>query len=150
MGALKQPDRKRNAQEVMRSADRLSLYDRYGSIAYGIILQIIPEPELAQTVLIDVFSSPQINSLAEGSTQAIGPIIRLARAKALDARPRATALNQPQPIQVPETNVNTEKLVFNLSFYQGYTTEEIADKLQLSQTNVLKTIYTYFKQLRSS
>ncbi|CAN5195845.1 hypothetical protein BH09BAC4_BH09BAC4_46820 [soil metagenome] len=150
MGALKPTDRKRDAQEVMRSADRLSLYDRYGSVAYGIILQIIPEPELAQTVLIDVFSSSQITSLAEASTQAIGPIIRLARAKALEARPRSTALNQAQPIQVPETNVNTEKLVFNLSFYQGYTTEEIADKLQLSQTNVLKTIYTYFKQLRSS
>ncbi|GAB4032389.1 RNA polymerase sigma factor [Spirosoma jeollabukense] len=150
MGALKQTDRKRDAQEVMRSADRLSLYDRYSAIAYGIILQIIPEPELAQTVLIDVFSSPQINSLAEASTQAIGPIIRLTRAKALEARSNSTALNQPQSIQVPETNVNTEKLVFNLSFYQGYTTEEIADKLQLSPTNVLKTIYTYFKQLRSS
>jgi hypothetical protein len=150
MGALKQTDRKRDAQEVIRSADRLSLYDRYGSIAYGIILQIIPEPELAQTVLIDVFSSPQISSLTESSTQTIGPIIRLARAKALEARPKSIALNQPLPIQVSETNVNTEKLVFNLSFYQGYTTEEIADKLQLSQTNVLKTIYTYFKQLRSS
>ena len=150
MGALKQTDRKRDAQEVIRHADRLSLYDRYGSIAYGIILQIISEPELAQTVLIDVFSSPQISSLTESSAYAIGPIIRLARAKALEARPESTALNQPLPIQVSETNVNTEKLVFNLSFYQGYTTEEIADKLQLSQTNVLKTIYTYFKQLRSS
>lgn len=150
MSALKKVDRKRDAQEVIRHADRLSLYDRYGSIVYGIILRIIPEPELAQTVLIDVFSSPQISSFTEASKHAIGPIIRLARDKALEARPESIALNQPPPIQVSEPNVNTEKLVFNLSFYQGYTTEEIADKLQLSQTNVLKTIYTYFKQLRSS
>ena len=143
MGALKQSATHLASQEGNRAVDRLSLYDRYGSIAYGIILQIIPEPELAQTVLIDLFTSPQVKSYTDTPLQAGGEIIRLARAKALQARPTIQA-------PFPVTNDNAEKLVFELSFYQGYTIEEIATKLQLSQTDVLKTIHCYFKKLRSS
>ncbi len=145
MGKMKQVYRKPTSQEIIRQADHLSLYDRYGSMAYGIILQIIPEPELAQSVLIDLFSSLQIRSYAEMSAHTTGNIIRLARSKAIAARPVPVT----QSIPISNTNDNTEKLVFDLSFCQGYSLEAIAKKLQLSHTNVLKSIYTYFKHLRS-
>ncbi len=148
MGIMKQVYRQPTSQEIIRQADHLSLYDRYGSMAYGIILQIIPEPELAQTVLVDLFTSPQIKSCAEMSSHATSEIIRLARSKAIAARLAPVAASQ--SISTSTTNDNTEKLVFDLSFCQGYTLEAIAEKLQLSHTNVLKFIYTYFKHLRSS
>ncbi|MVM35348.1 hypothetical protein GO755_35325 [Spirosoma sp. HMF4905] len=148
MGTFKRIDSSRASQEVARETDRLLLYDRYGSLAYGVILQIIPEPEIAQTVLIDLFSSSQVLSYTEDSRQVSSKIIRLARAKALEARP--DGFNKSVSIQEASVNDDMGKLVFDLSFYKGFTIEEIADKLQLSKTNVLSTIYTYFKQQRSS
>ncbi len=137
------------SSQALKSADRLALYDQHGSMAYGLILRIIPEPELAQAVLIDVFTSPRLTACAETSTA--GEIIRLARAKALAARPTSIG-----PVlisaQFPATNdtIDTAKLVFNLSFCQGCTPEAIAEKLKLSPVNVLKTFHTYFNYLRSS
>lgn len=148
MGALKQSDSSLAAQEVTRGKDCLSLYDRYGSLAYGIILQIIPEPELAQAVLIDLFTSPPLKSYAEEMSPVSRDIIRLARAKALDSRP--ARLTKSLTIQDAITNDTIGKLVFDLSFYKGYSIEEIATKLQLSKTTVLTLIHDYFKQQRSS
>ncbi|WP_381503932.1 RNA polymerase sigma factor [Spirosoma flavum] len=145
---MKQVYKQPTSQEVIRQADHLALYDRYGSMAYGLILQIIPEPDLAQAVLVDLFTSPQLKSYAETPSQVAGEIIRLARNKALIAKPIHTTPSLSIPVST--TNDNTAKLVFDLSFCQGYTPEAIAEKLQLSRTNVLKSIYTYFKQLRSS
>ncbi|WP_461135949.1 hypothetical protein [Spirosoma lituiforme] len=151
---MKQVEQKQTSPEVIRRVGQLTLYDRYGSMAYGVILRIIPEPEPAQAVLIDLFSSPQLREYAGTSSHTAGEIIRLARQKALTARSTATLSS---PIVTDSTrnrnfaaNDNVENTVFELSFCQGYSTDAIAEKLQLSQTNVLKSIYTYFKQLRSS
>lgn len=151
---MKQAEKTQTSQEVIRHADHLTLYDRYSSMAYGVILRIIPEPERAQTVLIDLFSSPQLTVCAEIQTHTAGEIIRLARLKALAAKPG-------DPVSSPilsnsatnghfDTNDTIENIVFDLSFCQGYSPEAIAEKLQLSRTNVLKSIYTYFKHLRTS
>jgi hypothetical protein len=145
---MKQVERKITSQEVIRHKDQLTLYDRYGSMAYGIILRIIPDPESAQAVLIDLFSSPELKACAEVPAHTAGEIIRLARIKALAAKPDSTTFVPTRPDS--DTNDNLEKLVFDLSFCQGYSPETIAEKLQLSRTNVLKSIYTYFKNLRSS
>ncbi|AKD54114.1 hypothetical protein [Spirosoma radiotolerans] len=151
---MKQAEKRQTSQEVIRHADQLTLYDRYGSMAYGVILRIIPEPERAQAVLIDLFSSPQLLACAEIPTHTAGEIIRLARAKALAAKCVAPVssltLSDSDVNGHFDTNDNVENIVFDLSFCQGYSLEAIAEKLQLSRTNVLKSIYTYFKHLRSS
>ncbi len=116
-------------------------------MAYGIILSIIPEPELAQTVLTNVFASPQLAS--DPKTPTATDIIRLARAEALASRPLRVSQSMPPNADTNDT-IETSKLVFDLSFCQGYSIEAIAEKLHLSPTNVLKVFYTYFKQLRSS
>jgi hypothetical protein len=33
-------------------SDHLTMYDQYGALAYGVILQIIPNEQLAQEVLV--------------------------------------------------------------------------------------------------
>ncbi|GAB4050829.1 hypothetical protein [Spirosoma litoris] len=148
MGVLKHIDSSQETQESARGTSNLSLYDRYGSLAYGIILKIIPEPELAQKVLIDLFASLHIKSYTENGHRISIEIIRLARIKALEASPPRS--NKFPFVQDTMVNDDLEKLVFDLSFYKGYSTEEIANKLQLSQTNVLSMVYAYFKQQRSS
>ncbi|MVM41498.1 hypothetical protein GO730_33750 [Spirosoma sp. HMF3257] len=147
MRALKHFDGALATQAVNRETNCLSLYDRFGALAYGIILQIIPEPEIAQTVLVDLFSSLPIEFYAEGSDPVSSELIRLARKKALAAKPER--YNRSLSSQEPTTNDDLGKLVFDLSFYQGFSVEDIADKLQLTKTNVLSMIYAYFKQQRS-
>ncbi|GAB3776203.1 hypothetical protein GCM10028818_21470 [Spirosoma horti] len=151
---MKQAEKKQTSQEVIRHADHLTLYDRYSSMAYGVILRIIPEPKRAQAVLIDLFSSPELIASAEIPAHTAGEIIRLARVKALAAKPVNSAsspiLSNSDANDQFDTNDNLENIVFNLSFCQGYSLEAVAEKLQLSRTNVLKSIYTYFKHLRSS
>jgi DNA-directed RNA polymerase specialized sigma subunit len=136
--------------EITNGANPLTLYDRYGSMAYGVILTIIPEPELAQEVLIDLFASSELKSQWGVSSHTAGEIIRLARIKALAARAASLDLHQGNITSDMTNTTEVEKLVFDLSFRQGYTVEDVAKKLQVSQTNVLRFIHTYFKQLRSS
>ncbi len=145
---MKQVEKKSTSQEVIKQADHLTLYDRYGSMAYGIILRIIPQPQAAQSILIDLFSSPELTACVNDPLHAAGEIIRLARTKALAARPVSEDPADSKPAST--TNDTVEKVVFDLSFCQGYTPDAIAEKLQLSRTNVLKFIYSYFRDLRSS
>ena len=143
MGALKPLYKSPAIEEITPGADCLTLYDRYGGLAYGIILQIIPEPEQAQRVLVDLFSSLQVKSYTEFSNRVSSGIIRLAREKALAARPPALT----KPLTVNDT---TDKSAFELSFYKGHTIDEIADKMQLSRASVLTKISSYFKHHRPS
>ncbi|GAB4022297.1 hypothetical protein [Spirosoma koreense] len=149
MGALKRINIDSAYREVSGAVDQLALYDKYSAMAYGIILTIIPEPEVAQKVLMDLFASPPLSACPEAPTA--GEIIRLARTKALAAK--SVSVNLPDsPIPFAQSNdaVNIAEIVFNLSFCQGYTPEAVAEKLNLSTTNVFKAFYSYFKHLRSS
>ncbi len=148
MGALKPLHQLPAVEDSTPGADCLTLYDRYGGLAYGLILQIIPEPEQAQRILIDLFCSPQVKAYTEFSNRVSCGIIRLAREKALAARP-ATLTNSltVSPITVNDT---TDKSAFDLSFYKGHTIDEIANTMQLSRASVLTKISSYFKHHRSS
>lgn len=115
-------------------------------MAYGIILRIIPETGLAQSVLIDLFSSPDLKDDPDQQPLTSTDIIRLARSKALGARPASSIL----PVPVSDASESLEKIIFDLSFNQGYSPDAIADTLKLSRTSVLKSICTYFQDLRSS
>lgn len=146
---LQQVNKQSATQRALQSTGKLALYDQYSSLAYGIILRIIPEPELAQAVLIELFLLPQLKACTE--TPSPAEIIRLARSKALAARPVNTNTDiGPTLLPSPSDTTSTAKFVFNLSFCQGYTPESIAEKLKLSRTNVLKAFHTYFNYLRSS
>ena len=148
MAASKQLHQLSTIKASAPGADCLTLYDCYGGLAYGIILQILPEPEQAQRVLIDLFSSPQVKAYTEFSNRVSSGIIRLAREKALAARP--ITLTKPLISSPTAVNDTTDKSVFDLSFCKGYTVDEIADKLQLSRAIVLTKISSYFKHHRSS
>ncbi|WP_240625434.1 hypothetical protein [Spirosoma pollinicola] len=119
-------------------------------MAYGVILRIIPQTQIAQAVLINLFSSPELKACVDDPSHAAGEIIRLARTKALAARPVPNNDDTKRLRPVVDMNDTVEKVVFDLSFCQGYTPDAIAEKLHLSRTNVMKSIYVYFKDLRSS
>lgn len=135
------------SKSVVKSTDQLALYDRYGSMAYGIILQIVPQPRLAQEVLVDLFASPDIQSYVNYPGNVAVSIIRLAREKALNAKTKLAA-HLPTPTEPAMTNENLPEVVFNLSFRHSYSLDAIAEKFQLARTDVLKAIHNYLSLFR--
>ncbi len=120
----------------------MALYEQYGSMAYGIILRIVPQPELAQTVLVDLFATLSIAERANDTEPVSAFIIRMARRKALASRPGSEerSLTSFQP-----TERNLPKVVFNLAFWHGCHVTEIADRLNIATTDVLRAIRAYVK-----
>lgn len=127
----------------------LSLYDQYGAMAYGVILQIIPQEKLAQEVLVELFNSPSLLNCQEGISDAIC-IIRNARAKALEFSTRLNALVANNE-EATETNTDSlPNLIFNLAFKQGLSLDIIAVKLGLSKEATMKAISHHVKSFRKS
>jgi hypothetical protein len=123
-------------------ARRIDLYDRYGSMAYGIILNIVPQPEVAQTILVDLFATMPVDEKIGLQERESTFIIRLARTKALANRPNSA---ERSPTSFHPTERNLPKVVFNLSFWHGCDSEEIAERLQITKNDVLRAIRTYVK-----
>lgn len=126
----------------------LEVYDKYGAMAYGIILQILPQVHLAQEVLVSVFSSPQLQACNSYPFSFAACIIKLARAKAVEAKRKLMAI---APVAEP-TNASdaTPEKIFDLSFCQGFTPEEVAGKLNISKSEVLRSFHEYFKLYRNA
>ncbi|MCF0043151.1 hypothetical protein [Dyadobacter fanqingshengii] len=126
----------------------LEVYDKYGAMAYGIILQILPQVHLAQEVLVSVFSSPQLQACNSYPFSFAACIIKLARAKAVEAKRKLMAI---APVADP-TNASdaTPEKIFDLSFCQGFTPEEVAGKLNISKSEVLRSFHEYFKLYRNA
>lgn len=128
-------------------ARRIDLYDRYGSMAYGIILHIIPQPELAQGILIDLFATLALTDDPYSTERISNTIIRLARTKALASRPQ---LAERSLTSFHPTERNLPKVVFNLSFWHGCRSEEIAERLQITTADVMRSIRTYVKSFTAA
>lgn len=128
----------------------LEVYDQFGSMAYGIILQIIPQPHLAQEVLVNVFSSPLLQACNSYPFTFAVCVIKLARAKAVEAKRKLSEM----PGYISDNgNLTIDKspeAIFDLSFRQGYTPDEVAEKLQLSKTEVIKAFHDFFKSSRNA
>lgn len=126
----------------------LEVYDKYGAMAYGIILQILPQVHLAQEVLVSVFSSPQLQACNSYPFSFAACVIKLARAKAVEAKRKLMAI---APVADP-TNASdaTPERIFDLSFCQGFTPEEVAGKLNISKSEVLRSFHEYFKLYRNA
>jgi len=126
----------------------LEVYDKYGAMAYGIVLQILPQVHLAQEVLVSVFSSPQLQACNSYPFSFAACIIKLARAKAVEAKRKIMAI-APAADSITETDASPQQ-IFELSFCQGFTPEEVAGKLNISKSEVLRSFHEYFKLYRNA
>ncbi|MEO6685534.1 MAG: hypothetical protein ABIN24_06195 [Dyadobacter sp.] len=123
----------------------IEVYDQYGAMAYGIILQIVPQPHLAQEILVSVFSSPLLQSCNSYPFTFAVCIIKLARAKAVEAKRKLMTLAPFSGDNGYSTKENTPELIFDLAFRQGYSPDEVAEKLKISKSEVLKAFHEFFK-----
>jgi hypothetical protein len=135
-------------RSAVSRTEQLTLYDRYGAMAYGVITQIIPQPDTAQNVLIDLFASAEIRSLPDSPSQTACAIVRMARARALHAKP-AEPHALPGLKLTSDPNVNLPELVFDLSFKKGFRLDAIAERLELTYFDVLKAIREHVKSIRT-
>ena len=122
----------------------LQVYDQYGSVAYGIILQIIPQPHLAQEVLVSVFSSPLLKACNSYPFTFAVCVIKLARLKAVEAKRKLvepSTLRSDSDFSAVDRSPET---IFDLSFRQGFTPDEVAEKLHLTKSEVLKAFHDFF------
>jgi hypothetical protein len=125
----------------------LSLYDQYGAMAYGVILQIIPHEQLAQEVLVDLFNSLTFHNCGEGVSNAIC-ILRNARIKAIEFSNRFKSL-----LPANESIINKDdlpKLIFDLAFKQGIPLDVVAEKLGITKDDAMKAIGQQVKSFRKS
>lgn len=128
----------------------LEIYDKYGAMAYGIILQIIPQPHLAQEVLISVFSSPLLQSCNSYPFTFAVCIIKLARAKAMEAKNKLTAISSPALDIRSDAADKSPQQIFDLAFCQGFSPDEVAEKLNISKSEVLRSLHAFFKSNRDT
>jgi hypothetical protein len=134
------------------SSDRsaqLALYDKYSSMAYGIILSIIPDHKIAQEVLLNLFASAQLRSCDDYPFSFTGCVIKLARSKALEAKAKVASLSS-NPDDGQQNLVNSPDTIFDLSFRHGMSLELVAERLSISKEDVLKGIHLFFKANRPS
>ncbi|WP_338872783.1 hypothetical protein WBJ53_28845 [Spirosoma sp. SC4-14] len=148
MGVLKQPDGKPVLNDVSPTIDRLDLYEKYGAMAYGIILQIVPQPELAQQALVTLFLSPQLEQCIGPLSSPACAIVRLARLIALEVNPVSLSAKSTFPDTTDLSDENKSKQIFDLSFRQGYELSIIAERLKIPYTEVMASIRNYFQYLR--
>lgn len=128
----------------------LEVYDKYGAMAYGIILQIVPQPNLAQEVLVNVFSSPLLQSCNSYPFTFAVCVIKLARAKAVEAKRKLMTIGTVSTEHTNNSHESTPELIFDLAFRQGFSPEEVAEKLHISKSEVLKAFHEFFKSFPHS
>ncbi|GAB3640455.1 hypothetical protein [Spirosoma arcticum] len=148
MWFLKRFNRKSIANEPVSYTDQLTLYDQYGAMAYGIIIQIVPQPAIAQTVLIDLFTSTQVKLVRESPTNTACAIVRMARMKALEAKSAQSSVSISAEPQSGSTD-NLPKLIFDLSFIRGINPEALAERLEMTYWDVLKALREHVKFMRT-
>lgn len=149
------------------------LYDRYSKALFHIILQIIPQPELAEDVLQEVFIKiwQNINTYDETKGRLYTWMLNIARNQSIDRtrskdfnnRSKTTELsetvyNERQSAETKMDDVGLKKTLSNLpeenrkllelAYYQGYTQEEIAKIMNIPLGTVKTRIRATIIQLR--
>ena len=128
----------------------IEVYDKFGAMAYGIILQIIPQPHLAQEILVEVFASPLLQSCNSYPFSFAACVIKLARAKAVETKRKLMSAVPAHHDSTMNHAANSPQFIFELAFCQGYTPEEVAEKLSISKSEVLKSFHDFFQSHRNS
>ncbi len=129
-------------------SNSLHLYEQYGAMAYGIILQIVPQKQMAQEIMIELFDSLTVNPCVEGKVSIAVCIIRKARELALLYKQKFDW--EIAHVPAAETDTEQAQFIFDLSFRQGKSAETIAEKLNIPKAKVYKAISQYFKTFRQS
>jgi len=151
------------------------LYDNYSSALFGIINQIVPDSDVAADVLQEVFINiwKKIDSYDETKGRLFTWMLNIARNAAIDKlRSRSyqqKLKNQPlsenvdskaNPVVNPQVNdIGLKKLInklkeeyrvlIDLSYFQGFTHEEISKMLNLPLGTVKTRIRSALIQLRT-
>jgi hypothetical protein len=133
-----------------RPIDQRALYDRFGALAYGVILQILPESTLAQKALIEVFSTEQLPTFANSAVNPAISVIRMARAKALEWKEKAGQREDTRAEPFLVNNSYSPEHIFDLSFRQGYSLETISEQSGLSRPELVKAIRDFIHVFRRS
>lgn len=152
------------------------LYDNYSGALYGIVNQIVPDRETANDVLQEVFINiwRRIETYDPSKGRLFTWMLNIARNASIDkirSRPYQDSLkNQPLPESVNSSWSSASvkpvvddiglkkvisklkeeyKMLIELSYFQGYTHEEIAKALNIPLGTVKTRIRTALIQLRN-
>ncbi|RAK03149.1 hypothetical protein LX87_01271 [Larkinella arboricola] len=137
-------------QHLRTPTDQRALFDRFGAMAYGVILQILPQTHLAQEALLDVFTSLSLSSFSTSSTSPALAIIRLARLKALERKARTSEPDAASAEPSSSAGRFSPEFIFDLSFRQGYSFDAISEQLDISKPEILKAVRNYIHLFRRS
>ncbi len=157
-----------------RNRDGFSyLYDNYSPALYTVILSIIPDRELANDILQEVFVKiwRQADSYDEGKGRLYTWMIQIARNSAIDVVRSTKYKLAKQNQEITESVYNSDSDDFNpdkiglrrmvhmlrqehrelveLSYFQGFTHEEIAKELDMPLGTVKTRLRTALIQLRT-
>jgi len=149
------------------------LYDHYSKALFNIILPIIPQQELAEDVLQEVFVKiwQNIKSYDASKGRLYTWMLNITRNQAIDKtrskdfnkRSKTTELsenvyNNSQAVETKVDDVGLQKTLSNLpaesrklldlAYYQGYTQEEIAKMLNIPLGTVKTRLRATIIQLR--
>lgn len=149
------------------------LYDRYSKALFSIILQVIPQQELAEDVLQEVFIKiwQNIKSYDETKGRLYTWMLNIARNQAIDRtrskdfnnRSKTTGLsetvyNQQKVVESKVDDIGLKKILSNLpeenrkllvlAYFQGYTQDEISKMLNIPLGTVKTRIRATIIQLR--
>ncbi|GAB3928344.1 hypothetical protein [Larkinella terrae] len=129
--------------------DQRALYDRFGAMAYGIILQILPQNQ-AHEVLLEVFKSVNLLSFSNPAVSPAITIIRMARAKAFEYKEKTGQAQREQIEPISSTGSYSPESIFDLTFRQGYSFEAISEQSGISKPEILRAIRDYFQMFHRS
>jgi len=149
------------------------LYDNYSGALYTVILAIVPDRELANDVLQEVFVKiwKQIESYDDNKGRLFTWMINIARNASIDTVRSKNYQNSQQNRELTEsvydtsgsTSTNTDKIglrklvhqlkdeykvLVELSYFQGFTQEEISKMLEIPLGTVKTRLRTALIQLR--
>lgn len=149
------------------------LYDRYSKALFNVILQIIPQQELAEDVLQEVFVKiwQNIKSYDKTKGRLYTWMLNIARNQSIDRtrskdfnnRSKTTELsenvyNDKQRVEARVDDVGLKKTLSNLpeesrkllelAYFQGYTQEEISKILEMPLGTVKTRIRATIIELR--
>lgn len=151
------------------------LYDHYGATLYGVIIQIVSRPEVAEDILQEVFLKiyRNIGHYEDSKGRLYTWILRIARNTAIDTL-RSRDFRKSQKIQALDNDVydNTaetsslpfvdhlgldkvlsalnedHRRVIDLAYFNGFTREEIAHELNLPLGTVKTRVRNALIELR--
>lgn len=140
-----------------------SLYDQYGAMLYGYILQFIPDKEVADQSLINIFSHIYTH-IDEGIRSSQGIVIwMLGEARKLlipQLKPQKTQVENEKVID-KESNRDTFNVLFNHvseqqkylfieSYYKGRPIEQIAQEINLAPEKTAELLKATLLTLRKA